>query len=221
MIAWFNSMLAVASIAVIQGGFGTFAALLGVAALTELGIPFPLIIDGALFIASYERGLFSFQVLLVILALVLGREAGAAAIFWLSRIVGDRFVSWLEKLFPKLKLSERMAWLKTKLRRRALLAVAVARLTPGLLFPSSVVSGYCGMKFYQFVLGIVLASVVADGVLVIIGVVTKFGLHIIGFTPSAAEVLVVLFVIILLVWLVQRIYVRARNQQRARNPPWN
>ncbi len=111
MMEWFNSLLAIATNAVAQNSFGALVALFLVAALTEVGVPFPFIIDGALFITSYESGLFSFQVLLVILALVLGREVGATVIFWLSRFVGDAFINWLGKRFPKLKLSERMVWL--------------------------------------------------------------------------------------------------------------
>ncbi len=145
---------------------------------------------------------------------MLGREVGAAVIFWLSRFVGDAFINWLGKRFPKLKLSERMFWLNTKLRRQAPLAVAIARLTPGLLFPSSVAAGYCGVRYYQFVLGIVLASVVADGVLVIMGVVTKYGFSILGFTPSAWEVVGALAVVILLVWFAPWIYFRARNKKK-------
>ena len=212
---WFNSLLAIATSAVSQNSFGALVALFLVAALTEVGVPFPFIIDGALFIASYESGLFSFQVLLVILALVLGREVGATVIFWLSRFVGDAFINWLGKRFPKLKLNERMAWLNTKLSRRAPLAVAIARLTPGLLTVSSVAAGYSGMKYYQLVLGIVLASVVADGVLVIIGVISKYGLSILGFTPSSWEVVGALAVVILLVWFVRWLWLRRRAHKNS------
>ena len=215
MIEWFNSLLAIATNAVAQNSFEALVALFLVAALTEVGVPFPFIIDGALFITSYESGLFSFQVLFVILALVLGREVGAAVIFWLSRFVGDAFIKWLGKRFPKLKLSERMVWLKAKLSRRAPLAVAIARLTPGLLTPSSVAAGCSGLRYYQLVLGIVLASVIADGALVIIGFLTKYGLSILGFTPSTWEVVGALAVVILLVWFVRWLWLRRRAHKNS------
>jgi membrane protein DedA with SNARE-associated domain len=207
---WFNSLLAIAASAVTQYSFEAMVALFLVAALTEIGVPFPFIIDGALFITSFESGLFSFQVLFVILALLLGREIGATVIFWLGRFVGDAFINWLAKRFPKFRLKEKMFWLNNKLRRRAPLAVAIARLTPGLLTASSVAAGYCGIRYYQFVLGIILASAVADGVLVLIGFATKYGLNILGFTPSTWEVVGVLVAVIILVWLIRWLWSRSR-----------
>jgi membrane protein DedA with SNARE-associated domain len=212
MMDWFNSLLAMAANAVAQNTFQALVVLFLVAALTEVGVPFPFIIDGALFITSFESGFFSFHVLLVIAALTLGREVGAAIIFWLSRFVGDAFIKWLGKRFPKLKLSQKMAWLNNKLRKRAPLAVAIARLTPGLLTASSIAAGYCGIRYYQFVLGIILASVVADGALVIIGFATKYGLSVFGFTPSTWEVVLVLAAVIFLVWFVRWLWLRRRSQ---------
>jgi membrane protein DedA with SNARE-associated domain len=210
MMEWFNSLLAIATNAVAQNSLEALAALFLVAALMEVGMPFPFVIDGVLIFTSYQSGLFSFQVLFVILALVLGREVGAAVIFWLSRFVGDAFIKWLGKRFPKLKLRERMVWLNTRLSRRVPLAVAIARLTPGLLTVSSVAAGYCGVRYYQFVLGIILASAVTDGALVIIGFATKYGLSIFGFTPSTWEVVGAMAAVILLVWLVRWLWVRRR-----------
>jgi membrane protein DedA with SNARE-associated domain len=212
---WFNSLLALATDAVAQNTLQALVALFLVAALTEVGVPFPFVIDGALFITSFESGLFSAHVLLVIAALVLGREVGAAIIFWLSRFVGDAFVKWLGRRFPKLKLNERMGWFNHKLNKRASLAVAIARLTPGLLTVSSVASGYCGMRYYQFVLGIILASAVADGALVIIGFATKYGLSLFGFTPSTWEVVLALAGGILLVWFIRWLWVRRRSHSNS------
>jgi membrane protein DedA with SNARE-associated domain len=213
MIDWFNSLLAIAANAVAQNSFEAMVALFLVAALTEVGMPFPFIIDGALFVTSFESGLFSYHVLLIILALLLGRLVGAAVIFWLSHFVGDAFINWMGKRFPKLKLREKMVWLNTKLSRRAPLAVAITRLTPGLLTASSVAAGYCGIRYYQFVLGIILASFIADGALVIVGVATKYGLSIMGFTPSTWEVVALLIIIIILVWFVRWLWLRYRARK--------
>jgi len=212
---WFNSLLTTATNAVAQNSFGALVALFLVAMLTEIGMPFPFIIDGALLIASYENGLFSFHVLFIISALTLGREVGATVIFWLSRFVGDKFINWLAKRFPKLKLKEKMAWLNTKLRKRAPLAVAVARLTPGLLTPSSVAAGCSGIRYYQLVLGIILASVIADGALVIIGVITKYGFKILGFTPATWEVVVALAFVIFLVWFIRWLWSKHRAHKKS------
>jgi membrane protein DedA with SNARE-associated domain len=213
MIDWFNSLMATAVNAVTQNSFEAMAALFLVATLTEVGVPFPFVIDGALFITSFEGGLFSFQVLFVMLALVLGREVGAAIIFWLSRFVGDTFIKWLARHFPKLKIQEKMVRLHIRLKRQAPLAVAIGRLTPGLLTASSVAAGYCGMKYYQFVMGIILASAIADGALVIIGFATRHGLNILGFTPSTWEVVGVLVGVIFLVSLIRWLWSRRHPQK--------
>jgi membrane protein DedA with SNARE-associated domain len=212
---WFNSLLVIAANAVAQHSFEAMVALFLIAALTEIGVPFPFIIDGALFVTSFENGLISFQVLFVILALTLGRIAGGSVIFWLSRFVGVAFINWLGRRLPKLKITERMEWLNTKLRRRAPLAVTVARLTPGLLTASSVATGYCGMRYYQFVLGIILASIIADGALVIIGFATKYGLTFFGLTPSVWEVVAALVVLIVLAWFIRWLWIRNRARKKA------
>jgi membrane protein DedA with SNARE-associated domain len=212
---WFNSLLGIAANAVAQHSFEAMVALFLIAALTEIGVPFPFIIDGALFVTSFENGLISFQVLFVILALTLGRIAGGSVIFWLSRFVGVAFINWLGRRLPKLKITERMEWLNTKLRRRAPMAVAVARLTPGLLTASSVATGYCGMRYYQFVLGIILASIIADGALVIIGFATKYGLTFFGLTPSVWEVVAALVVLIVLAWFIRWLWIRNRARKKA------
>jgi membrane protein DedA with SNARE-associated domain len=215
MIEWFNSLLETAAAAVTQHSFEAMIALFLVAALTEIGVPFPFIIDGALFITSFDSGLISFRVLFVIIALTLGRIAGGTVIFWLSRFVGDNFVNWLGKRLPKLKIVERMAWLNTRLRRRAILAVAILRLTPGLLTPSSVAAGYCGMRYYQFVLGIILASVIADGALVIAGFAAKYGFNFFGFTPTVLLTVVAFVVLLILIWFIRWLWIRKRAPKNA------
>jgi membrane protein DedA with SNARE-associated domain len=107
-----------------------------------------------------------------------------------------------------------MTWLNTKLRKRAPLAVAIARLTPGLLTPSSVAAGCSGIRYYQLVIGIILASVIADGALVIVGVITKYSLNILGFTPSTWEVLLALAGIIFLVWFGRWLWSRRRRRSK-------
>jgi membrane protein DedA with SNARE-associated domain len=180
-------------------------------------MPFPFVIDGALLVSSYENGLFSFHVLFIVLSLTLGRLVGATAIFWLSRLAGGRFIPWVAKRLPKLKLMDKMAWLNAKLQKRAPWAVAVARLTPGLLTPSSVAAGCSGLKYYQFVLGIILASVIADGALVIVGVITKYGLTFLGFTPSTWEVLLAIATVIFLVWLARWLWKRRAKGKKELN----
>jgi membrane protein DedA with SNARE-associated domain len=217
MMEWFNSLLAFATSAVAQNSFAALMALFLISMLMEVGMPFPFIVDGALLVSSYETGLFSFHVLFIILALTLGRLVGASVIFWLSRLAGDRFIPWMAKRFPKLKLMEKMAWLNARLRKRAPWAVAVARLTPGLLTPSSIAGGCSGIKYYQFLLGIILASVIADSAIIIVGVITKYGLTFMGFTPSTLQVLLGVAAIISLVWFLRWLWARWRRARKKNN----
>ncbi len=208
MISWFTDIVALAMNTVYQGDARAMVALFFVSALTEVGMPFPFVIDGVLVVTSYETGLWSLPVARIIIALLLGRQFGSAVIYWLSRFLGNRFINWLGKRFPK--LPSKLAWLNTRLSRRAPLAVAIVRLTPGLLTSSSVAAGCIRMRYHHLVLGIVLASVIADGALVIIGVFTKYGLSILGFTPSTWEGIVALAVVILLVGFVRWLWLRRR-----------
>lgn len=195
-MSWFNDLVAIAMEAVNQSSPGALAALLLVAALTEVGVPFPFVIDGVLFITSYQSGLWSIQVLYVIVALLVGRELGAAVIFWLSRFLGNVFINWMEKHFPA--LHGKLMGLCGRLGKRAVPAVAIARLTPGLLTPSSVAAGAIYMRYGYFMLGIVLASLIADGALIAFGFAARHGLEYLGFTPSGWEVVGVLLVLVLL-----------------------
>ncbi len=56
MMAWFNELVAIAMDAVSQSSPGAVVALFFVAALTEVGVPFPFVIDGVLFVTSYQKG---------------------------------------------------------------------------------------------------------------------------------------------------------------------
>ncbi len=201
MISWFTDIVSLAMNTVYQGDARALVALFFVSALTEVGMPFPFVIDGVLVVTSYETGLWSLPVARIVIALLLGRQFGSAVIYWLSRLLGNRFINWLGKRFPK--LLTKMAWLNTRLSRRAPLAVAIVRLTPGLLTSSSVAAGCIRMRYYHLVLGIVLASAIADGALITFGFASGYGLQYLGFTPDAWMLVAALGVAILIVWLIR------------------
>ena len=213
MISWFNDLVALAMNTVNQGDTRALLALFFMSALTEMGFPFPFIVDSVLIVTGYQNGLWSLSVARIVIALLAGRQLGAAVIYWLSRFLGNRFINWLGKRFPKLLSG--MVWLNTKLSRRAPLAVAIARLTPGLLTSSSVAAGCIRMRYYHFVLGIVLASVIADGSLITFGLATGYGLKVFGFNPAPWMLVVVAVVIIALIWLVRWLWLRRRAHRKS------
>src|SRR5271157_650927 len=132
-------------------------ALFGIAFLTEIGIPFPLILDTTLFLIGYQMTHLGLNPAVVVLVLLLGRECGSGALYWLSHAVGERFFGWLEHRFPKFRtriegLSKKSGmplFLSVILSQlvarnpslgplsstgiRASSTVALARITPGLL----------------------------------------------------------------------------------------
>jgi membrane protein DedA with SNARE-associated domain len=205
---WFKELLNQATQAVGSSSPAGLLAMFLVAALTEIGMPFPFVIDGVLFLTSYQSGLVSTQVLWVILALTVGREVGASVIYLLSRLFGNAFTNWLARRFPKLSL--RLNWLSEKFSHRAVLAVAIARLTPGLLTPSTVAAGCVKIRYYQLVLGIIVASVIADGTLVIIGFATRHGLKVLGVEPAPWQGIIGFIIVFLAIFLIRRYWPRKR-----------
>jgi len=213
MMDWFNNIIVTAMNPVNQGDTRALTALLLVSALTEVGIPFPFIIDAVLVAAGVQNGLWSPAVYRIVITLLLGRLVGAALIYWLSSFLGNRFVNWLCKRFPKLMTG--MTWLNKKLSRRTPLAVAVVRLTPGLLTSASIVAGVMRLPYYKFVLGIVIASVIADGSLLLLGFASGYGFKLFGVTPQSWMLVVVAIIIILVIWLLHRYWLKWRER---RNP---
>jgi membrane protein DedA with SNARE-associated domain len=215
---WINSLVSVAVDSLNQGSYIALLVLFSVAALTEIGVPFPFIIDAAILLTSYRSGFWSINLLSLVLALILGREVGAAAIFFLSRFLGPAFLKWLSKRFPFLKVEARMAQINQKISRRAPLMIALVRLTLGLLTPSSVAAGCSNVRFFEFVLGIILASLVADGALVLVGTATKYGLTFLGFSLNSWEIILGLIVLIGFVWLMRKLWLKFRLKRNSGRP---
>jgi membrane protein DedA with SNARE-associated domain len=205
---WFRDLVNLATQAVSQSSLSGVLAMFLVAALTEIGIPFPFVIDGVLFLTSYQNGLISSEVLWIVLGLTLGRIAGASAIYWLSRHLGGAFSRWLSR--RSTRWHERFLSLCARFEKGAVLAVTIARLTPGLLTPSTVAAGCARVSYIRLILGIVLASAVADGILVVIGYVTRRGLKIAGVEPAPWQGLVAFIVVFVAIILVRHYWLRKR-----------
>ncbi len=205
MLEFFSELAKNAAQAFNQGNPLALVSLFFISALTEIGIPFPFILDTILIFAGYQTGLL--QIGLIMLSLLLGREVGAAIIYWLTLAIGIVFVNWVGKRFPFLQ--RRMDWLTAKLSHRAPIAVAVARLTPGLLTPSTVAAGVIRLRYWYLVLGIAISSVIADGFLLVLGFGTGHGLERLGFR-HLWFVIVILVIVIGAGWAIRR-YISRRT----------
>ncbi len=170
-------------------------ALFGLAVVTDIGIPAPFVLDTVLVLTAYQ-GLW-IHVLLIVAALFVGRQAGSAILYLLSRLLGKAFIRWLRKHFPA--LSQGLDSLSNRLSSWAMLAVATGRLTPGLLQITSVAAGTIRLPYYQFALGIAISSIVYDGLLVILGFIAAN-------SPKASDInftfwmLIAILIIICILW---------------------
>ena len=89
--------------AVGQGDIASLGALFLIVSLTEIGVPFPLVLDTILFLLGFQLSLWLWRALLVILVLLLARELGSTTVYWLSHYAGNPFASWLGDHLPRLR----------------------------------------------------------------------------------------------------------------------
>src|SRR4030042_5770675 len=152
---WIDTVLSQIMAAINQGNAPAMVALFFIVALTEIGIPFPFILDTALFLTSYHTGIISSQVALVFGVVFLGRQFGAGLLYWLTRLPGNAFINWLGKRYPS--IANKLLTVEATLGSQAIWAISIARLT-GLLTVASVASGAIGLPYYCLVLGVLFSS---------------------------------------------------------------
>ena len=197
---------------VVKGDLTALATLALITALMEAGLPFPFVLNTALLFVSFDTGLISLPVLMLMITLFLGRLIGSSVIFWLSWWLGGVFTNWMEKRSPS--LHDKLTSLADKLNHRVPVAVTVARLTPGLLTASSVGAGVIRVNYLFFIFGIGLSSVVADGIVLLLGYLTQNGLKLFGVTPSVWQLVIGLMILISIGWGTYYL-IRRRRQQNA------
>lgn len=186
-------------------------ALFLIAVLTEVGIPFPFILDTTVLFVGYQAGFFSSKMLVLMVVLYLGGLVGSGLIYLLARFLGNPFVSFLEKRFTRLRTHVKN--LSSALSSsRVPLAIAVGRLTPGLLIPVSIASGYVRLPFHLFALGLGLASLIIDVTLISAGLFTRriVDSQLFGLSPTLVAFGVA--ILISIAWASQRLISRLRKR---------
>lgn len=146
---------------------GGLAVLFVLGVFSDIGIPLLFAVEIFLLFATYYVGLFSIQVPLIIFMLLLGNISGGSILYWLSSILGDPFLDWLDKHFPW--IYRRVEEFKTRINEHTILAVTLVRLTPGFLQVPSLVTGSLHLKYLRFLTGLILASLIYNGVIVAFG----------------------------------------------------
>jgi membrane protein DedA with SNARE-associated domain len=143
------------------------------AVITDIGVPVPFFLDTVLLLTAYKICINPdpnwTPVILIVVMLFLGRQVGSGVLYLLSRYLGHAFLKLVQKYFPS--MGNGLDSFKNRLHHWAPLVVVTGRLTPGLLQMTSVASGTIRLRYYYFALGIALASLIYDGLLIVLAFV--------------------------------------------------
>jgi membrane protein DedA with SNARE-associated domain len=196
---WLYELLSRLSYDVNLGNPTTLGVLYALGIVGDIGFPLLFTVEMFLFFTSYNIGPMSSQALLIVLMLLLGRETGAALLYWASRTLGRPLLNWIGKRFRR--LPDWMERVRVRLDRHAVLSVVVVRLTPGMLQIPSLAAGVMPLPYLKFALGVALSSLVYDIVLMLLGLSARFGLR--HFQVKPETYLIVGFIIfIVAVWVI-------------------
>jgi membrane protein DedA with SNARE-associated domain len=183
LMEWLYSQLSGLTDGVNLGNPAALGVLFSLGIVGDIGVPLLLTVEVFLFFTSYSIGPLSTQVLLIVLMLLLGREVGAAVLYWVSRSLGSPLINRVGKRFPW--LPNRIKWVETRLNKQPALSVAVVRLTPGLLQIPSLAAGVMRLRYFDFALGVALSSLAYDVVIILFGLGARFGLENVKTNPTA------------------------------------
>jgi len=165
MIDWINGALSILVASINVSNPGGLATIFALTVSADMGIPFPFALDTILFFTTYKMGAFSLPVLLVITTLLGGSLLGTSILYWVSRLLGTRFINWLGKRSNFLRRN--LEQFQHRLGRWTIPVIVAARLTPGFMQVSSVAAGTARIHYYQVVLASVLSFIVYDGTLIL------------------------------------------------------
>jgi membrane protein DedA with SNARE-associated domain len=238
MIEWLEDFTSHALHIISEGDAQDMAAVFLIASLGEMGVPFPMVLDTLLLLLGYQITSLWLKIIITMLLLIFARETGAALVYWFSHKLGNPFIRWLRKKFPL--LPTRLSGLASHLHIRAFIGlalsrltnyapktapvsslgpsapvtIAMARLTPGLLTATSVVSGVIGLPYRHFAMGTAIASIIDDSATIILGVVTGYGLRTLNVTTSSPWfILLGVIVDIIILLALQRLIWRKNSKK--------
>jgi len=178
MIDWINGALAALAVSISVDNVAGLAAIFFITVSCDIGIPFPFVLDTIVFFTTYKMGALSWPVLLVLIMLLGGSLVGTSIIYWVSRLLGTRFVDWVGKRSKFLRRN--FEQFQNRLSGWTVPVIVAARLTPGLMQVSSVAAGTMRIRYYQMVLAIVFSFIVYDGTLIILGTLARLGFKDVG-----------------------------------------
>ena len=208
MIDWINAALATLAASISVDNPAGLAAIFFIAASCDIGIPFPFVLDTIVFFTTYEVGALSWPVLLVLVMLFGGSLLGTSILYWVSRLLGPRFVDWIGRRSRFLRRN--VEQFQNRLGKWTIPIIVAARLTPGLMQVSSVAAGTTRIPYYQMVLSMVFSFIVYDGTLIALGTLARLGLGDVG--PEYSAWIVIGFVVIMTVVFAAIHFIRRRTR---------
>jgi membrane protein DedA with SNARE-associated domain len=217
MIAWVNAALATLASSISVDNHAGLVAIFFIALSCDIGVPFPFVLDTIVFFTTYEVGALSWQVLLVLVMLLGGSMMGTSILYWISRLLGPRFVAWLGRRSKFLQRG--LERFQNRLDKWKIPVIVAARLTPGLMQVSTVAAGTMRVSYSQMVLCIIFSFIAYDGTLVALGTIARLGLRDVG--PQYSAWIVIGFVgimtaIFVAVHLIRRRLSRAKTVTKVR-----
>ncbi|MGB5924561.1 MAG: VTT domain-containing protein [Dehalococcoidia bacterium] len=215
MIDWINGALSTLAASISVDNPAGLVAIFFITVSCDIGIPFPFVLDTIVFFTAYQMGALSWPVLLVLMMLLGGSLLGTSILYWVSRLLGPRFVDWVGKRSEFLRRN--LEQFQNRLGRWTIPVIVAARLTPGLMQVSSVAAGTMRVPYYQVLLAIVFSFIVYDGTLIILGTLARLGLKDVG--PEYSAWIVIGFVAImaavfLTIYLIRRRTNRANTAKK-------
>jgi len=208
MIDWINAALATLAASISVDNPAGLAAIFFIAASCDIGIPFPFVLDTIVFFTTYEVGALSWPVLLVLVMLFGGSLLGTSILYWVSRLLGPRFVDWIGRRSRFLRRN--LEQFQNRLGKWTIPIIVAARLTPGLMQVSSVAAGTTRIPYYQMVLSMVFSFIVYDGTLIALGTLARLGLGDVG--PEYSAWIVIGFVVIMTAVFAAIHFIRRRTR---------
>jgi membrane protein DedA with SNARE-associated domain len=208
MIDWINAALATLAASISVDNPAGLAAIFFIAMSCDIGIPFPFVLDTIVFFTTYKVGPLSWPVLLVVVMLFGGSLLGTSILYWVSRLLGARFVEWIGRRSKFLQRN--LEQFQNRLGRWTIPVIVAARLTPGLMQVSSVAAGTIRIPYYQVVLASVFSFIIDDGTLIVLGTLARLGLRDVG--PEYSAWIVIGFVAIMTAIFVTVHLVRRRSK---------
>jgi membrane protein DedA with SNARE-associated domain len=216
MFEWFQGVASTLTLWLQHGDPWVYGALFLVSTFIEMAIPVPFVQDTVLFFVGYEpTGRLLHLAPLVMGALIAGKIFGASVIYWVARFFSPKFVRWLDRRFPR--ILHRAEALGANMKRSSVLAVTVARLTPGLLTATTVAAGLFRVRYLYLCGGVVISSLITDGAEVLAGLAVRTGLTFAGITPTPALFILALIAMMALIWLANWLWSRRRASKTRTN----